>query len=139
MCSRALYTYRNECTCRTGSNCTHCAPAAGMLLVSLVIEYRLFSYALHNNVNCNFSLPVSHSLISISEEEYVVLVVTDSHVLRVLRVSYRTQNKIFCHCCRLADISFPRLSLQSRERSWGSSFSVCFDLWKIIIIGGGVK
>ena len=62
------------------------------------LDYRRetqLSYALHNNVSCNSSLPVCHSLKSMSEEEHVVLLVTDSHVLHVLCVTNKIQTKPF--------------------------------------------
>jgi hypothetical protein len=72
--------------------CTSCGHAFSQL------DYRIenqLSYALHNNVNCNSSLPVTHSLISTSEEEDVVLLVTDSHVFHVLCETNRIQTKTF--------------------------------------------
>ena len=72
--------------------CTRCGHASSQL------DYRIetqLSYALHNNVSCNSSLPVSRSLISMSEEECVVLFVTDSHVLRILCVTNRIQTNPF--------------------------------------------
>jgi len=74
------------------------------------LNYRIetqLCYVLHNNVNCNSSLPVSHSSITTSEEEAVVLLVTDSHVLPVLCVTNRIQTKTFLSLLQTGRYFFP--------------------------------